>query len=367
MGKVSIVRTDSGISPALVKALDLIGGIGAFVRPRDVIMLKPNINGTEGVTSLELVEALIVLLKDMGAKKVFIGEATFGSEKMTDMFFAKSGYADLASRLGVSLMNLNRSQAVDVPVKNPHVMKTLKIAREVFAADRIINIPVMKVHYAAGITLALKNLKGLLVLDEKRHFHEAGLDRAIVDLNNTLKPDLNIVDATRCMERMGPRGGDPVDLNLVIAGASSAEVDCVGARVMEHTLDDVKHLDLYVRDNGIDPSRIETVGEAVDDVKHPFRKAAVAAKVPPGCTVHESDACSSCMNALYLSFEMLGQEMPEKFHVFLGSKKARVPSDSGCRIAFGNCRARTARSYDVVVKGCPPYPFDLKEKLALRL
>ena len=44
------------------------------------------------------------------------------------------------------------------------------------------------------------------------------------------------MDATRCMERMGPRGGDPVDLDLVIAGAASAEVDCVGARIMEHDI-----------------------------------------------------------------------------------------------------------------------------------
>jgi len=367
MGKVSIVRTDKGITPALVRALDLIGGLGAFVRPRDVIMLKPNINGTEGLTSLELVGSLIVLLKDMGAKKIFIAESTFGNEKMTDMFFAKSGYADLASRHGISLMNLNRSQVVEVPVKKPHIMKTLKIAREVFAADRIINIPVMKVHYAAGITLALKNLKGLLVLGEKRHFHEAGLDKAIVDLNNTLRPDLNIVDATRCMERMGPRGGDPVDLDLIIAGAASAEVDYVGSRIMEHTLDDVKHLKLFIKDNGIDLSRIETVGEAVDAVKYPFRKATLSATVPPGCTVHESDACSSCMNALFLSFEIMGKDIPPKMHFFLGTRTGRIPADSGCRIAFGNCCHEKGRSYDVVVKGCPPYPFDLKEKLTQQL
>jgi len=57
------------------------------------------------------------------------------------------------------------------------VLEKLRIAREVYEADRITNLPNMKVHYATGITLALKNLKGLLVGNEKRHFHEVGLDK----------------------------------------------------------------------------------------------------------------------------------------------------------------------------------------------
>ena len=90
----------------------------------------------------------------------------------------------------------------------------------------------MKVHYATGITLALKNMKGLLVGGAKRRCHEAGLDKAIVDLNNTLdkaivdlnntiRPHLNVVDAISCMERMGPRGGDIVRMDLVMAGGDS--------------------------------------------------------------------------------------------------------------------------------------------------
>jgi len=366
MGKVSIVRTDGGVGYALAYAIDLIGGLGAFVKPGDAVMLKPNINGTEGVTSPDLVASLLSLLKDMGPKKIVIAEATFGNERMTDMFFAKSGYADLAKRYAVDLVNLNRSQAVPVPVKKPRVKETLHIAREVFEADRIINMPVMKVHYATGITLALKNLKGLLVLDEKRHFHEVGLEDAIVDLNNTVKPALNIVDAIRCMERMGPRGGDMVDLNLILAGADSAEVDYVGMAVMEHTLADVKHLKLYMEDNGIDPAQIEVVGLRVDDVKYPFRKARLSVAMPPGVTVHESDACSSCMNALLLSFEVLGKEFSRPMQIFLGRKANPDPAGSGYGVAFGNCCDPKSGHFDLAVKGCPPYPFELRDKLSQR-
>ena len=104
------------------------------------------------------------------------------------------------------------------------------IAKEIDEIDKLINLPIMKVHYATGITLALKNLKGILVRDDKRNFHALGLDECIVDLNNTIKPHINILDCITCMERMGPRGGDLVNLGLILAGKESGAVDYVGSR-----------------------------------------------------------------------------------------------------------------------------------------
>ena len=363
MGTVSIVKTTEGIDSALQRALAYIGGLQAHIRHQDAVMLKPNINGTDGITDIRLVESLIRSVLDFGVRKLFIAEATFGNEHMTDMFFEKSGYADLARRYAVPLINLNRSEIVEVPVEKPHILEKLKIARDVFEADKIINIPVMKVHYAAGITLALKNLKGLLVLDEKRHFHEAGLDKAIVDLNNTIKPALNIIDCIRCMERMGPRGGDMVDLNLLLAGADSAETDYVGCRIMEHTLEEVKHLQLYIEDHKIDLSRIEVRGEKIAEVKYPFKKARMANVIPEGFVIHDIDACSSCMNALLLSFEVLGKNAPRKMHIYLGKQIDPRSLNDEYRIAFGHCCDKSI-TFDKTIKGCPPFPFDLQKALS---
>ncbi|MDD5169460.1 MAG: DUF362 domain-containing protein [Syntrophales bacterium] len=362
MGRVSIVRTGGGIDSALQRSLELIGGMGEFIHPQETVMLKPNINGTEGVTSIDLVESLIRLLRDFGVGKITVAEATFGNERMTDMFFAKSGYGEMVNRYGIDLINLNRSEAVDVPVRNPHILGSLQVAREVFETDRIINIPVMKVHYATGVTLALKNLKGLLVLGQKRHFHEVGLDEAIVDLSNTIKPDLNIIDCIQCMERMGPRGGDLVDLNLLIAGAERAETDYVGCLIMEHVPDEVGHLRLYMEDHRIDPSKIEVIGEKIDDVKYPFKKAQMTGAIPQGFLVHNIDACSSCMNALLLSFANLEKEISHDMHVYLGEKIDQSAAGVGYKIAFGNCCDKGV-AYDLVIKGCPPYPFDLNNRL----
>jgi hypothetical protein len=67
-GMVSLVKTRFGIREALIESLDLIGGIGRYVGRGDRVLLKPNLNGVDGFTDGTLVEALIGLLYDFGAR-----------------------------------------------------------------------------------------------------------------------------------------------------------------------------------------------------------------------------------------------------------------------------------------------------------
>jgi uncharacterized protein (DUF362 family) len=359
MGQVSLVRHQGNIGDTLSRALGPLGGLAAFVRPNDRVMLKPNLNGADSYTSAGLTESLVRMLLDLRAKP-FIAEATFGDAGMTRMFFQKTGYADLAARYGISLCNLNEPEPIVLPVDRPIITDRLELAPQLREADRIINLPCMKVHYATGISLCMKNLKGLLVGGQKRRFHEIGLDEAIVDLNNTVHPHLNIADALTAMERMGPRGGDLVDMNLVLAGRDAAEVDYVGMQVMGYTLEEVGHLRRYLEFNSIDPGRIEVLGEKVEDVRHPLRKVNAQAIVPSEFTVYNHDACSSCMNAFLLACSMLEAPPPRHFEVCMGSQRAETEPSAEV-VAFGKCCPM--RPGDVVIKGCPPYPFALKEQM----
>ncbi len=360
MGRVSLVRYRGSMEESLARLLEPIGGLEKFIQPGDRVLVKPNLNGVEGCTDIDLTETLLGMLFDLGARP-FLAEATFGGAGMTRMFFQKTGYADLAARRGIRLVNLNESEAVEVKVARPLVTETIRVAREVFEAEKIVNLPNMKVHYATGITLAMKNLKGLLVGDEKRRFHEIGLDDGIVDLNNTIRPDLNIVDAIRCMEKMGPRGGETVELDLLLAGGSAAEVDHVGMEVMGYTLEEVRHLGRYLEMNGIDPAKIETAGERVEDVRRPFKKVVLENIVPPVFRVHNRDACSACMNAFLLSCSLLDKVPEEEFAVCMGTRLPENPG-TGKRVAFGNC-CPARGDFDIAIPGCPPYPFALREKL----
>lgn len=359
MGKVSLVKTDRGIKRGLYDAIQLIGGMELYVGRNDKVMLKPNLNGADGFTNRELVEALLQLLSDFKVRKVFIGESTFGDERSTNLLFQKTGYSDLACKYNVDLVNLNSSRIVEVRVEHPLALETLRIAKEAYEADKIINLPNMKVHYAAGITLALKNLKGLLVGDAKKHCHEVGLEKAIVDLNNTIKAHLHIVDAISCMERMGPRGGDILNLGLIMAGEAAGEVDYVGSLIMGYDVSEVKHLKRYLEINQVDLKEIQIVGERIEEVRHPFKKVKLENMIPQEFRIHNRNACSSCMNALLLSCQALGK-IPGVFDIYMGELLDDAFTQGGIRIAFGNCCPHNM-AVDKVIKGCPPYPLALRD------
>ncbi|MDD5584885.1 MAG: DUF362 domain-containing protein, partial [Candidatus Omnitrophica bacterium] len=295
-------------------------------------------------------------------KKIIIAESTFGTARVTQNCFNATGYTALAQKYNIELLNLNKSAFIEVKVRDPLVLKSIKIAKEVFQVDRIINLPVMKVHYATGVTLALKNLKGLLAGREKRHFHEVGLARAIADLNSVIKPALNIVDGISCMERMGPRGGDIVNLNLIIAGEHAVEVDYVAATIMGFAIREVKHLQYYIGHNDIDIGAIELFGERIADVKYNFKKVVMENIVPRQFAVHETNACCACMNAFLLSCQFLEKKPSRKTHIYMGAKIPEPGAARGSRVAFGNCCLK-AFCTGIAIPGCPPYPFALKAAL----
>jgi uncharacterized protein (DUF362 family) len=371
MGSVSIIKIKNTIREGLEKALELIGGLSRFVGQNERIMLKPNINGTDVITKPALLEAIIQMLLDYGIKSISIGESSFGNARITDAYFNRTGYTHLAETYRIPLINLNRSEARSITVKRPLVLNTINIAQDVFHIDKLINLPVMKVHYATGITCALKNLKGILQCGEKKHFHEVGLDKAIVDLNNTIKPNLTIVDGTSCMERMGPHGGDIVTLNLLLAGRHSWEVDCIGCQVMGYGIDEVRHLRYYLESNNITNEQtgsIKVCGNTIEDVKHPFKKIHVERIIPPQWTIHQTNACSACMNAFLVSCMLLEHRTEKEAHVYIGSKHEEMCGTDGIRVIFGNCACDNfppgkGDGGIFYLRGCPPYPFELKQRL----
>ena len=154
MGRVSLVRHKGNVKDSLSRSLDFIGGLRRYVGPNDRVLLKPNLNDVAVFTNISLTESLVQMLVDLRTKP-FIGESTFGNANMTNVIFRQTGYSDLAAKYGIDIFNFNQSQSVAVKVPKPIVTERIRIAKEVFEADKIINLPNMKVHYATGITLCL--------------------------------------------------------------------------------------------------------------------------------------------------------------------------------------------------------------------
>ena len=176
-----------------------------------------------------------------------------------------------------------------------------------------------------------------------------------------MKPDLNIVDATFCMERMGPRGGDIFPMGLIMAGADSGCTDYAGMQIMGYSIDEVRHLDLFLKKEGTAADKIRILGESIESVKRPFKKVMLENILADDIEIKKSDECSSCYNALILSLSVV-KEKKNKLKIHIGSKPV-INNISNEDFIFGNCAIKASGGKGIPVKGCPPYPFELNRLL----
>jgi uncharacterized protein (DUF362 family) len=122
-----------------------------------------------------------------------------------------------------------------------------------------------------GVTLSLKNMMGALA--SKGCMHNGNLSKNITDLASILRPSISVVDGIIAGEGH-ETSGNPVEMNLVIAGTDPVAVDAVGAAVMGISPNDVNHL-LLAEKKGLGTcnlQKITVLGESIEKVGKKFRK-----------------------------------------------------------------------------------------------
>lgn len=277
-----------------------------------------------------------------------------------------SGTADVARRLGVEMVDLNRDERVEVHVEDAFVMDMFSVARTAWEADVIICLPVMKTHVRTGITCGLKNMKGVLPGVEKRRTHRLGLDRGIVDLNRAVKPDFTVVDAIVGMEGTHAYPEDCVPLGRIIAGADVVAVDTVCATIMGFDVDRILHVKLAA-EAGLgmaDLERIEVRGESIAEAARKFVTYQEAAQSRFGAVrIIENRACTGCMGEIFSMFIYLEKagfkDKLADLTLILGMPE-HVPPITGVVVVIGQC-ARAHRDRGLFIPGCPPHGLKITE------
>jgi uncharacterized protein (DUF362 family)/Pyruvate/2-oxoacid:ferredoxin oxidoreductase delta subunit len=224
------------VHAAVQQAVDLLGGMSAFVRPGQRVLLKPNLLKARPpeaavTTHPEVVRAVVRLVQQAGGR-VEVGD----SPGMGDLakVSERTGILGVVREEGAELADFSEA----VGVKNAGRFQRFEIARPAREADVIINLPKLKTHGMTTLTGAVKNLFGCVPGKRKVqwHFntgvnHELFMDM-LVELSMLLRPQLTIMDAVVGMEGNGPGSGDPRRIGVVIAGADPVAVDAVAARVV---------------------------------------------------------------------------------------------------------------------------------------
>jgi uncharacterized protein (DUF362 family)/ferredoxin len=228
------------VSLAMAKYADLMPSSKAAR-----ILLKPNMNSnmnalTGNTTDLRIVAAVIKFLKGRGYTNITLGEGTnSGFYRNNISVISRLAFDKLAEYLNVKVVDLNYSDRFEIEFENG-VKAT--VARECIEADFLINMPKLKTHFEAGMSVCLKNLMGCLVGQENKKKTHKSLARNILNINKHIKPHLHIVDGLFAMEGLGPTRGTPVRTGIIIFGTDPYLIDLICSKVAGFDYKKVKTL-----------------------------------------------------------------------------------------------------------------------------
>lgn len=216
------------------------------------IIIKPNLVNSQAppvTLPVECTEALILALRDICSAQIVIAEGVGDRNLETDEVFHRLGYAELAKKLNVELIDLNRAPLVKLENPACRVFPEMWLPEIIFDAF-LISVPVLKAHSLSEVTISMKNLVGCAPPShyqvgqswKKSAFHNQ-VQQAIFELNFYRKPDFCLVDASVGLAEFhlgGPTCDPPVA--KIIAGHDPVAVDAAGTLLLGRDWKDVDHI-----------------------------------------------------------------------------------------------------------------------------
>jgi uncharacterized protein (DUF362 family) len=250
---VSVVIGGKDLKSDIRKAVDLIGGFGKSVKSQDRILLKPNFNSDDpppGSTAMDFLIAVIDLLREHGCTQISVGEGSGRVWVPTENVFQKTGLSTKMAQMKIPLLNFDQSQYLDVPIGG-EFLDLIAYPKDVESFDKIIYLPTMKTHIAAGFSLSLKLTVGLVHLWDRGILHGDNnmfVSQRTAEINIPIKPDLIIMDGRISFVSGGPAIGLAVHPGVIVASGDPIALDVQGVRLLQnypavnHLVSDAWHL-----------------------------------------------------------------------------------------------------------------------------
>ncbi|MFX0082805.1 MAG: DUF362 domain-containing protein [Candidatus Hodarchaeota archaeon] len=397
--KVSIVKYEQPLESVrkLVELVNLFDEI-----PKDAkVFIKPNIvswyRSTNFpkwgvITSSRIIEDVVVLLKERGIDNISIGEGIVTGD-VTDTetaadAFEKLGYNILKERYGVKPINTFEHPFEKIDLDTGFKVNFSSVA---LAADVVIDIPVLKTHSQAVVSLGFKNLKGLINYASRKKFHSddpvKDLHYNVAQLPNKLKKVLTIIDGLYTLERGPAIDGKAHRKDILVASTEILSADMVGTKLLGIEPTDVPHLVQAAKERNrpMDLSDVEIVGEKIEnlashhewdfiyndagDLPLPFKRIGVQ-----GLKYHKYDStlctyCSSINGILLLIIKnaWLGRKGKPFDNVEFLNGKIQEPSPGMNKtILIGQCQYNKNKDHPdikemIPIRGCPPSMEDVRQ------
>ncbi len=254
-------------------AIKAMGGMSRFVKNGNKVVVKPNIGWDKrpefaANTNPLLVAAIVKDCIAAGASEVTVFDHTCDEWQAS---YRNSGIEAAARAAGAKIAFAHDEKYYrTVRIPKGVRLKEAKFHESILDCDVWINVPVLKNHGGARMTIAMKNFMGIVW--DRRFWHANDLQQCIADCSTIAKmPVLNIVDAYRIMTQNGPKGKSIEDVQTPKALFMSPDivaVDTASVRFFNQfrpdiRLDDVTHIGIGERMNvgttAIDNIKVERI------------------------------------------------------------------------------------------------------------
>lgn len=230
------------------EAIKELGGISRFVKRNQTVAVKPNIGWDVPAeraanTNPILVGAIVKACKDAGAKKVYVFDNTCDNWQRA---YSNSGIERAVKLNGGEMVpgNFERYYA-NVEIPKGVKLKNAQVHELILNCDVFINVPVLKHHSSAQLTISMKNHMGIVW--DRWFWHRNDLHQCIADFAAYRLPDLNIVDAYKAMFRNGPRGvseEDLIELKALIVSKDIVAADAAAAKFLNYEPENIRYIKL---------------------------------------------------------------------------------------------------------------------------
>ncbi|MFX0026273.1 MAG: DUF362 domain-containing protein [Candidatus Hermodarchaeota archaeon] len=337
MTEVYIEDTNQGIKSAVKKILDKIELTGHIIKNSKEVYIK--VNGIDykkhSYTSPEVLEAVIQYLKEKDAKVYVMENST--QANMTRIVFAINGYKKVCKDLGVKMIYLDEEGTETFEFKGKpsaekdpkgYNLKTFRLPNTIVKimknrdAITYINLPKLKMHSMARVTLGIKNQWGFPQHADRGKDHNYNLHSKLVDLYELIKPDITLIDGTEgtIHGHYPPTAWEDklvIPFQILIGGRDTLAVDVVGTRIFGLTLNEVPHLKIaYERGLGEgDLNKIKIIGKDLNEYKEKYEWDLLQifpdnVKIVKG---KELLCIEGCMNNPLVILQTFAYDHPEKF------------------------------------------------------
>ncbi len=272
---------------AVAAIFDAAGGAGLLKKSGDVY-LKPNGIDSKPYahTRPELLEAVFRYWRERGARRIFLFENATQSN-FTRMVFAITGYSKICRQYGVKEVYLDEEKSVRFEFKGRlpaaensggYCGTTFEIP--LFIVDNLIeradenlyiNLPKLKTHSMAGVTLGIKNQWAFPQQNDRRSDHNYNLPHKLVDVLGYIQPDFTLIEGVEGtvhghypVTRFADECVKP--FRVLIGSDNVVAADLAGARLFGLTAEDVPHLEIAMeRGDGKDVKSFEDI-EIIGDI-----------------------------------------------------------------------------------------------------